>query len=620
MAVDTSVLRYPGERGHLSKSVAGNSDVTLTMDEAKAGILQFTGALTGSISVLFPNIDGIPWTVYNNTSGAFTLTCKVSGQTGVAVTQGKTAILFCNGTDIASQVNDAAGGLGLGTMATQNKTAVDITGGTVVGITDLAVADGGTGASAAAAARDNLAAAAKGTTSKSVAGAVDVALSAAESQVGLLILTGALTGSINVTIPDANAPTGAEWDVYNNTSGNYTLTLKTVSGTGVTVTQGKRARVYSNGTNLYPASTDAIVAGAAATGSTSKSVAGAVDVALSIAEAAVGALALTGAITANINVTIPDASAPAGTAWNVSNGTTGNYTVTVKTVSGTGVLVTQGKRTRVISDGVNLVASVGDLVSPAIQGTAAVQPTARLNGLNGLSERFELRWIAGAKGLPQLNAVTDPPAGDAYNTAAMTALLIADRDFELLGMNASSDDVTLNPEGGIILETDGADGDEEILLPHLNTGQSPWTGVTWGTDQQTIWSAHIKTGANITNAIIWAGLKLTNTEVIATDNDQVYFRYEDDVNAGKWEVVWSIANTDTETDTTVAAAINTDYHLVIAIAADRTARCYINGVLVATTTALTAADFIPYIGVAADGAGAAKSLIVRGQTISRAFA
>jgi len=35
----------------------------------------------------------------------------------------------------------------IGTMAAQNKTSVDITGGTIVGITDLAVADGGTGAS-----------------------------------------------------------------------------------------------------------------------------------------------------------------------------------------------------------------------------------------------------------------------------------------------------------------------------------------------------------------------------------------------------------------------------------------------------------------------------------------
>jgi hypothetical protein len=43
-------------------------------------------------------------------------------------------------------------GLGLGTMATQADSAVAITGGTVVGITDLAIADGGTGASTAAAA------------------------------------------------------------------------------------------------------------------------------------------------------------------------------------------------------------------------------------------------------------------------------------------------------------------------------------------------------------------------------------------------------------------------------------------------------------------------------------
>jgi hypothetical protein len=51
---------------------------------------------------------------------------------------------------------DARTNLGLGDMATQNKTAVDITGGTIAGITDLAIADGGTGASTAAAARTNL--------------------------------------------------------------------------------------------------------------------------------------------------------------------------------------------------------------------------------------------------------------------------------------------------------------------------------------------------------------------------------------------------------------------------------------------------------------------------------
>lgn len=43
-----------------------------------------------------------------------------------------------------------------GSMAAQNANAVAITGGTIAGITDLAVADGGTGASTAANARTNL--------------------------------------------------------------------------------------------------------------------------------------------------------------------------------------------------------------------------------------------------------------------------------------------------------------------------------------------------------------------------------------------------------------------------------------------------------------------------------
>jgi hypothetical protein len=44
----------------------------------------------------------------------------------------------------------------LGSIATQNANVVSITGGSITGITDLAVADGGTGASNAADARTNL--------------------------------------------------------------------------------------------------------------------------------------------------------------------------------------------------------------------------------------------------------------------------------------------------------------------------------------------------------------------------------------------------------------------------------------------------------------------------------
>jgi hypothetical protein len=245
--------------------------------------------------------------------------------------------------------------------------------------------------------------------------------------------------------------------------------------------------------------------------------------------------------------------------------------------------------------------------------TLSLEGPARTKGFNTISPRFELHWVAGQRGKPGINA-------DILN-ASEAVRMVADPDFEILGTNATSDDVTFNAEGGIKIETDTADGDEVIILPHLDANQTAWEQVTWGTDQSVIWEAHIKTGSNITNTIIWAGLKLTNTEVKATDADQVFFRYEDDVAAGNWEVVDSIADTDVSTDTGVVGAVDTEVHLKIVIGSDRIAKCYLNGALVRTTTALTdAIDLKPYIGVAADGAGAAKHILVFGQSISRAYA
>lgn len=62
-----------------------------------------------------------------------------------------------DGTDFVVETGATArSSLGLGTIATQNASNITITGGSVTGITDIAVADGGTGASTAASARANL--------------------------------------------------------------------------------------------------------------------------------------------------------------------------------------------------------------------------------------------------------------------------------------------------------------------------------------------------------------------------------------------------------------------------------------------------------------------------------
>ncbi len=89
---------------------------------------------------------------------------------------------------------------------------------------------------------------------KSVSGSSDVSLTDSESRFAVIELTGTLTGNISVkTFNDSSRP----YIVFNNTSGSFTLTFSTSTGTGVLINQTQKAIVYSDGTNMVSAvSTD----------------------------------------------------------------------------------------------------------------------------------------------------------------------------------------------------------------------------------------------------------------------------------------------------------------------------------------------------------------------------
>ncbi len=121
----------------LNLNVAGNADITETSAQAQNIIQQYTGVITGNINVIVPATPQI-YFCFNSTSGAFTLTVKTSGGSGIAITQGQNTILYCDGTDIVNAFSSSFGGaisIAAGAAGSPN---LNIIGSVTTGIFSLA--------------------------------------------------------------------------------------------------------------------------------------------------------------------------------------------------------------------------------------------------------------------------------------------------------------------------------------------------------------------------------------------------------------------------------------------------------------------------------------------------
>lgn len=144
--------------GRLSKSVDGNTNVTITDTEAKNLYQTLTGVLTGNIQYIVPK-RGSFYLITNSTTGAFTITVIQASGTGVVIPQGSTALVFVN-PDGTPAVTIPENYLSALTLAAA-----------------LPVASGGTGGVSAAAAMANLGTAVTLTAGTGLTGGGDISTS-----------------------------------------------------------------------------------------------------------------------------------------------------------------------------------------------------------------------------------------------------------------------------------------------------------------------------------------------------------------------------------------------------------------------------------------------------------
>lgn len=77
--------------------------------------------------------------------------------------------------------------------------------------------------------------------------AANVTLTAEQAAKETIVLTGALTANVSLIMP-AWVET---WLIINNTTGNFTVSIKTASGSGVNLSAGTTSQIYGDGTSIY---------------------------------------------------------------------------------------------------------------------------------------------------------------------------------------------------------------------------------------------------------------------------------------------------------------------------------------------------------------------------------
>jgi len=117
--------------GYATQAVTDGANTVLTIPNGSSStgrnyVIELTGALTAARTVEVPAVEK-PYIFFNNTTGGFAVTVKVSGLTGVVIVNGKKAIVYNNGTDVIEVANAPVTEAGTQTLTNKTLTSPTLT-------------------------------------------------------------------------------------------------------------------------------------------------------------------------------------------------------------------------------------------------------------------------------------------------------------------------------------------------------------------------------------------------------------------------------------------------------------------------------------------------------------
>jgi len=107
--VNLGTLIEQAVSGYVTQAITDGADTVITIPNGATGVarnmfIECTGSLSAARNLIVPSNRKL-YFIYNNTSGGYAVTVKVSGQTGVSVPNGAKVVLVSNGTDVVVATN-----------------------------------------------------------------------------------------------------------------------------------------------------------------------------------------------------------------------------------------------------------------------------------------------------------------------------------------------------------------------------------------------------------------------------------------------------------------------------------------------------------------------------------